>query len=217
MMSVSTEENSNSEQWINLVEDKDNVVKKLIIEPGTEGSIPQQGSQVEISYVGTLGGSQSEWSVDDVIECWLQYQQGLNDILEQPFREKNIDGTVLMDDSTFTEEFVTNELGVSNKMQCKKTIMAAKRLWKQMEEFPKDAQFDSSLERGKSFTFTLGGGKVIKAMDLAVATMNVGEKAQIVCRSDYGYGSEGYRTVKGDVVVPPFRTLCFEIELLSSS
>ena len=88
---------------------------------------------------------------------------------------------------------------------------------RQKDEFPIDSQFDSSLERGKSFTFTLGSGKVIKAMDLAVATMNVNEKAQIVCRSDYGYGSEGYRTNQGDVVVPPFRTLCFEIELLSSS
>ena len=136
---TSTEDSSISEQWMNLVEDKDNVIKKLILQSGTEGSVPEQGSQVEISYVGTLGGSQSEWSVDDVIECWLQYQQGLNDILEQPFREKNIDGKILMDDTTFTEEFVANDLGVTNKMQCKKTIMAAKRLWKQMEEFPKDA------------------------------------------------------------------------------
>ncbi len=206
----------NNAEWINLIEDKE-VVKKLIIKGGEEGSIPEKGSEVEISYVGTLGNFQDEWSVDDVIESWLQYQQGLNDILEQPFREKNVDGKLLMDQTKFTEEFVANDLGVSNKMQRKKTIMAAKRLWKQETEYPIDSQFDSSLERGKSFTFTLGSGKVIKSMDLAVATMNVGEKAQIVCRSDYGYGSEGYRTVKGDVVVPPFRTLCFEIELLSSS
>ncbi len=211
-----TDDASSTVEWANLVEGKD-VLKKVIIQQGTEGSIPAKGSEVEISYVGTLGGFQEEWSVDDVIECWLQHQQGLNDILEEPFREKNIDGKMIMDSNVFTEEYVTNELGVANKMQCKKTIMAAKRLWKQKDEFPKDSQFDSSLERGKSFSFKLGSGKVIKAMDMAVATMNIGEKAQIICRSDYGYGAEGYRTVKGDVVVPPFRTLCFEIELLSSS
>ncbi len=190
-------------------------VKKLILQEGNS-STPSRGSTVEINYVGTLGGSQKQWLVDDVIECWLKSQQGLSD-LEGPFRTMGVDGKVLMDASKFTEEFVTTDLGVGNKIQCKKTIMAAKRLWKQVEEFPESFEFDSSLKRGKSFTFVLGEGKAIKAMDLAVATMQIGEKARVVCRSDYGYGSEGLRTSKGDVVVPPFRTLCFDIELLSSS
>eukprot|EP00551_Chaetoceros_affinis_P011861 CAMPEP_0203676818 /NCGR_PEP_ID=MMETSP0090-20130426/25866_1 /ASSEMBLY_ACC=CAM_ASM_001088 /TAXON_ID=426623 /ORGANISM="Chaetoceros affinis, Strain CCMP159" /LENGTH=243 /DNA_ID=CAMNT_0050543489 /DNA_START=43 /DNA_END=771 /DNA_ORIENTATION=+ len=199
------------------VAEEDSPVKKLVLQQGNDDdeNVPPRGSTVEINYVGILGGSQEHWSVDDVIECWLQSQQGLS-ILEEPFRSMNVDGTVLMDPSKFTEEFVAKDLGVSNKIQCKKTIMAAKRLWNQLEEFPEGAEFDSSSKREKSFSFVLGEGKVIKAMDLVVATMRVGEKARVVCRSDYGYGSEGYRTVKGDVVVPPFRTLCFDIELVSS-
>ncbi len=208
--------NENVETWENLIKEKDNAVKKLILQEGT-GSIPSQGSNIEISYIGKLAGSQKEWSIDDVIEAWLQNQQGLSDILEEPFRSNNIDGQILMDGSKFTEEFVTNELGISNKMQCKKTIMAAKRLWKQMEVFPQGFEFDSSLERGKNFSFILGQGKVIKGMDMAVSTMKVGEKARIFCRSDYGYGSEGYRTKKGNIVVPPFRSLIFDVQLISAS
>jgi FKBP-type peptidyl-prolyl cis-trans isomerase len=213
--SKSDNDDNNDEEW-NIIVEKDEAVKKLILEEGS-GDIPSQGSNVEIEYVGKLGNSQEGWSVDDVIECWLQSLQGLSDVLETPFREMNVDGKMLMDESIFTEEFVSNDLGVANKIQCKKTIMATKRLRNQIEDFPVGFEFDSSLERGKSFSFVLGKGKAIKAMDLAVATMKVGEKARVVCRSDYGYGAEGYRTAKGDVVVPPFRTLSFDIELVSSS
>ena len=216
VLSLSSSETGKDGEWLNLIPDKDGIVKKLILEEG-KGSVPSQGSNIEINYVGKLGGTQANWSVDDVVEAWLQYQQGLSDILEEPFRINNINGQILMDSSIFTEEFVSNELGITNKMQCKKTIMAAKRLWKQVEEFPEGFEFDSSKERGKLFSFVLGQGKVIKGMDMGVSSMKVGEKARILCRSDYGYGSEGYRTKKGDVVVPPFRTLIFDVELVSSS
>lgn len=58
---------------------------------------------------------------------------------------------------------------------------------------------------------------MIKAMELAVRSMKVGERALLVCRSDYGYGAEGLRTGKGDVMVPPFATLCFELNLVSAA
>ena len=216
LSSSSSSSHAEKGQWIDLVHGKKGAVKKLVLQEGI-GPLPCPGSDIEIAYVGKLGESQIEWSVDDVIESWLQFQQGLNDILQGPFRDNQIDGEALFDESKFTEEFVTNELGVMNKIQCKKTIMAAKRLRKQIDEFPQGFEFDSSLKRQKTYSFTLGKEKVIKAMDLAVSTMKVGEKAQMICRCDYGYGSEGYRTTKGDVVVPPFRTLVFDIELLSAS
>jgi len=34
------------------------------------GKMPQQGVDVEVEYVGTLG--ERDWSVGDVLECWLQ-------------------------------------------------------------------------------------------------------------------------------------------------
>jgi hypothetical protein len=45
--------------------------------------------------------------------------QGLDHISDS-FVKVGIDGNKLMDTAFFTEGFVTNELGVSNKIQCKK-------------------------------------------------------------------------------------------------
>jgi len=51
--------------------------------------------------------------------------------------------------------------------------------------------FDSSRERDSPFCFKIGRGHVIKGWDLGVATMKIGEKAILTCRSDYAYGDEG--------------------------
>ncbi|GAQ84551.1 FKBP-type peptidyl-prolyl cis-trans isomerase family protein [Klebsormidium nitens] len=70
--------------------------------------------------------------------------------------------------------------------------------------------FDSSREDNTVFTFEVGQGKVIKAWDLAIPTMKVGELAAITCRSDYAYGDSG---------APPDilggATLVFEVELVA--
>jgi hypothetical protein len=195
------------DDWISLAENGS--VQKRILEPGT-GEVPQEGSEVEVEYVGTLVG-EGDWSVEDVVDCWLKNQQGL-DHLADAFVAAEIDGSKLMDTSFFTEDFLMNELGLSNKIQCKKLVMASKRLTKQQDDFPAGIEFDSSAERGP-FKFTLGAGKVIRAYDLAVATMLDGERAEIICRTDFAYGAEGYRKRNGDIVVPPFATLRFDIKL----
>ncbi|KAI8074347.1 uncharacterized protein B0P05DRAFT_473290 [Gilbertella persicaria] len=69
--------------------------------------------------------------------------------------------------------------------------------------------FDSSRERKAEFNFNLNSGKVVKAWELVIPTMKVGEKAEIICTSDYGYGDEG-RTY----IVPPKAKLKFHVELL---
>jgi FKBP-type peptidyl-prolyl cis-trans isomerases 1 len=181
------------------------------------GEIPKVGSTVEIQYVGTLGSSPMNWGVEDVVECWLKNQQGLYDKLSQPFRDNSIDGDFLMNEDVFNEAFVAETLGLENKILCKKTVMAAKRLRKHVEEYSEGTEFDSSVSKGKTFQFVLGKGKVIKAMDLLVSSMRIGEKAKVTCRADYGYGSEGYRKANGEVVVPPFATLCFDVTLLSAT
>jgi len=75
---------------------------------------------------------------------------------------------------------------------------------------PSGDKFDSSVDRGQAFKFTVGTGQVIKAWDIAFAGMHKGEKATIVLKSDYGYGDHGS---------PPKilggATLCFEVELLN--
>ncbi|KAK1741867.1 peptidyl-prolyl cis-trans isomerase, FKBP type [Skeletonema marinoi] len=200
-----------SEEWIPLVTDDSSEaspVKKLVLEEGN-GELPTDGSSVEIEYTGTLVG-EKDWSAQDVADCWLSQLQGL-DHLKAEFIQNNIDFALLSDTNVFTEEFCTTTLGISNKIQAKKLLMARNRLTKSQDEHPAGTVFDSSAERGKNFTFNLGKG-AIKAIDLAVRSMRVGERASVVCRSDYGYGSEGLRSSKGDVMVPPFSTLNFELK-----
>ncbi|KAK4403296.1 Peptidyl-prolyl cis-trans isomerase FKBP20-1 [Sesamum angolense] len=51
--------------------------------------------------------------------------------------------------------------------------------------------FDTTHEDNTIFTFELGKGSVIKAWDIALKTMKVGEVAKITCKPEYAYGSAG--------------------------
>jgi FKBP-type peptidyl-prolyl cis-trans isomerase len=44
--------------------------------------------------------------------------------------------------------------------------------------------FDSSLDRGKPFSFTLGGRQVIPCWEEGVLGMKIGDKKQLVCPPD---------------------------------
>ena len=70
-------------------------------------------------------------------------------------------------------------------------------------------KFDSSVDRGRPFTFSLTGG-VIQGWLEGVATMKVGGKRTLVIPSDLGYRDRG-----SPPKIPGGATLIFDVELLS--
>ena len=72
--------------------------------------------------------------------------------------------------------------------------------------------FDSSITRGKPFSFTIGKGQVIQGWDQGVFGMRVGEKRRLTIPPELGYGSRG-----AGASIPHNATLIFEIELLKVS
>jgi hypothetical protein len=68
--------------------------------------------------------------------------------------------------------------------------------------------FDSSNNKGGTFTFVVGRG-VIPAWSMAIQTMTVGEKAKITVDYQYGYGERGYPPI-----IPARSELTFELELV---
>ena len=73
----------------------------------------------------------------------------------------------------------------------------------------KGQKFDSSLDRGKPFSFKLGAGQVIRGWDEGVAGLKIGGKRSLLIPPELGYGARG-----AGGVIPPNATLLFEVELL---
>lgn len=70
-------------------------------------------------------------------------------------------------------------------------------------------KFDSSVDRGEPFEFTLGMGQVIKGWDEGIAKMNVGGKGLLIVPFDLGYGNRAM-----GAQIPAYSTLVFEVELI---
>jgi peptidylprolyl isomerase len=70
-------------------------------------------------------------------------------------------------------------------------------------------KFDSSLDAGEPFSFTVGAGRVIKGWDEGLQKLRIGDHATLIIPASIGYGSRG-----AGGVIPPDATLIFIIEVI---
>ncbi|MCE7009664.1 FKBP-type peptidyl-prolyl cis-trans isomerase [Kibdelosporangium philippinense] len=73
-------------------------------------------------------------------------------------------------------------------------------------------QFDASWDRGDTFDFPLGAGRVIQGWDRGVAGMKVGGRRKLTIPPHLGYGARG-----AGAAIKPNETLIFVVDLLGVS
>lgn len=75
--------------------------------------------------------------------------------------------------------------------------------------FKNGQQFDASWDRGSTFTFPLGAGRVIAGWDQGVAGMKIGGRRKLTIPPHLAYGAHGAGGVIG-----PNETLIFVVDLI---
>ena len=69
--------------------------------------------------------------------------------------------------------------------------------------------FDRSVDHGEPLKFHVGTGMVIEGWDKGIMAMKLGEKADLIIKSKYGYGDMG-----SPPKIPGGATLHFTVELI---
>ncbi|MER5866572.1 FKBP-type peptidyl-prolyl cis-trans isomerase [Kitasatospora sp. NPDC002040] len=75
--------------------------------------------------------------------------------------------------------------------------------------FATGEEFDASWNRGQTFRFPLGGGRVIKGWDQGVQGMKVGGRRELVIPPHLAYGNQS-----PSPLIPAGSTLIFVVDLL---
>lgn len=70
--------------------------------------------------------------------------------------------------------------------------------------------FDSTLKRGKPFSFCIGAEQVVPGLEEGVAQLSVGDRAKITIPAAKGYGKKGFPGL-----IKPNSELVFDVQMLS--
>lgn len=119
-----------------------------------------------------------------------------------PFEETRPEGKEITTSSGL--QYIDLKVGTGATAQAGQTVTVHYTGW-----LENGKKFDSSVDRGKPFSFPLGAGRVIKGWDEGVQGMKVGGKRKLIIPSALGYGARG-----AGGAIPPHATLIFEVELL---
>ena len=101
-------------------------------------------------------------------------------------------------------QMIDIEVGSGESPQTGQTVVVHYTGW-----LADGTKFDSSVDRGQPFSFTIGTGQVIKGWDEGVATMKAGGKRRLIIPPDLAYGENGYPGV-----IPANAELIFDVDLL---
>ncbi len=101
-------------------------------------------------------------------------------------------------------QFIDIEQGKGDAPKASQTVVVHYTGWLESD----GTKFDSSVDRGTPFSFTIGEGQVISGWDEGLATMQVGGKRRLIIPPDLAYGKSGQGAI------PPNATLIFDVELL---
>ncbi len=104
-------------------------------------------------------------------------------------------------------KYVDEKVGTGAEAKTGKSVVVHYTGWLN-QAGKKGSKFDSSVDRGKKFTFPLGAGRVIRGWDEGVAGMKIGGKRTLYIPSKMAYGERG-----AGAAIPPNADLIFDVEL----
>lgn len=175
--------------------------KKVAIEQAVPAATTEQHKDI----TAQTGATEAEEAHDEValneVESIAQQVTGHDHTMEFIKLESGLQYRVL-------NEATTN----AKKPEAGQRVTVHYTGWLVDEQGNKTNKFDSSLDRGQKFTFTVGIGQVIKGWDQALLDMKIGEKREIVLPPHLAYGKHG-----AGGAIPGNATLLFEVELFDAA
>ncbi len=171
-----------------------------------EAVITQQEIDFKIFMVVVKGMGNDVWliSFNTVLNGWERYK----DIFEDTIKSFIILKEMTQEESGEKEVGITIlESGDGPEAKSGDTVTVD---YQGMLE--DGTKFDSSIDRGEPFVFTLGAGQVIQGWDIGIEGMKIGETRKLVIPSELAYGEQGT-----GASIPPNAVLIFEVKLLGIS